>query len=362
MLGWLALSLLWKAWRLRKPARPRARPLFPEGADGSAAVVPPGVRALARRRSGATRRAEVRRASCPRCPGRVTAAPSQGLRPHCVFCDAPDASSLAVGAGSGAASASLTVMQEEPMHPSASPLAARRAPRRARPRRRQQAAGDGRSARRPREGCEVGCAQGAGDPAGRDGLADRQRSGRARTSATPSSRPATPSPCTGTRPPSTRVVISGKAQFTVNGKAYDLEPGELHRHPGKGAPHGEVRARRRVHPPHPPRRPGRLQLGEVMPQLTSSLQSWEPSSEQRLGPREVLGRVDAEARVHRRHAADPDPVLERAQLLQRLGALERRGRERGQPEQRGPPVAVEPLVRPALAGAPSRERRERRRG
>src|SRR3954471_6595784 len=64
--------------------------------------------------------------------------------------------------------------------------------------------------------------------------------------------------------------------------------------------------------------------------------------EQRAHARQVFGRVDADRFVSRFHCFDADPVFERAELLERFGALERRLRQRRQPEERVAPVDVEP--------------------
>ena len=68
---------------------------------------------------------------------------------------------------------------------------------------------------------------------------------------------------------------------------------------------------------------------------------------------QIFRRVDADRVVGGFDGLDADAVLERAQLLERLGAFERRRLERGQHQQRAAPVGVEADVaverRPAAA-------------
>ena len=42
VLGWLGLSLLWKAWRLRKPGATMVPASLPTTLDGATGVPPPG--------------------------------------------------------------------------------------------------------------------------------------------------------------------------------------------------------------------------------------------------------------------------------------------------------------------------------
>src|SRR4051794_31870188 len=69
---------------------------------------------------------------------------------------------------------------------------------------------------------------------------------------------------------------------------------------------------------------------------------------------QVFGRVHFERFVVRFDRFDADAVLERAQLLQRLGPLERRGLEGGEHEQDAAAIGVEADMsiegRPAAAG------------
>src|SRR5438094_6922286 len=79
---------------------------------------------------------------------------------------------------------------------------------------------------------------------------------------------------------------------------------------------------------------------------------------------QILRRVDAERFVRALDGLDADAVFERAQLLERLGALERRRFERREHEQRTAAVRVQTDMsvhgRPAAAGIPDvRNRRAR---